>query len=131
MVKDREREQSTNVVRTKSVEYVNTKMVEDILDNFDFEKCHHVMTALKWEWYGTRIPTVDQLKCSSRQRLEFAIKGAINKEDILPLNSCYYSYSGGLKATAWRNRYGHLESIKLEFVLADWDADADDIRNEK
>lgn len=130
MVKDREREQSTNVVRTKSAEYVNAKIVEDILDNFDFEKCNFVMTAMNWQWHGARIPTVDQLMCSARQRLESAIKGAIDKKDILPLNSCYYSSSGGLKATAWRNRYGHLESAKLEFVITEWDSDGDYIRNE-
>ena len=39
--------------------------------------------------------------------------------------SSYFSSSGGLKATTWKNRYGHIEGIRLEFVLTAWDADGD------
>lgn len=89
------------------------------------------MTALEWHWFGRGVPTVDDLKCSARERLEQAIKGATDKKDRLPLNSYYFSSSGGLKATAWRNRYGHLEAINLEFVLTEWDSDGDCVTNTK
>jgi hypothetical protein len=124
MAEIREREQSPIVKNRRSPEFIKQKMIDDIIDNFDFEKCHLVMTKLKWSWIRG-IPTVDDLKRAAIERMEQAIKGALDKNDILPLNSYYFSSSGGLKATAWRNRYGHLEAINLEFVLAEWDSDGD------
>lgn len=112
-------------IKRRSPEATKEKMIDEIIDNFDFEKCHFVMNKLKWEWAFTGIPTIEDLKRAARQRMEQAIKGALDKNDILPLNSYYFSSSGGLKATAWRNRYGHLEAINLEFVLAEWDSDGD------
>ena len=125
MAEIRKREQSPTVTYRRSPEAVKEKMIDEIIDNFDFEKCHFVMNKLKWEWAFNGVPTIEDLKRAARQRMEQAIKGALDKNDILPLNSYYFSSSGGLKATAWRNRYGHLEAINLEFVLAEWDSDGD------
>lgn len=130
MVKDIKREQSTTI-RKRSPEYIKEKMIEDVLEHFDFDKCHYVMTKLRWFWIGRGVPTIEDLKHSARQRLECAIKGATDKKDRLPLNSYYFCSSGGLKATAWRNRYGHLEAINLEFVLTDWESDGDSFSKNK
>ena len=99
------------------------KMIQDILENFDFLKCHLVMKSLNWVWglHGT-VPTVDMLKESAERRLrdamDIAKKGKCTK-------STYYVSSGGLKANAWSNRYGHIQGVNLEFVLTDWDSDGD------
>lgn len=130
MVKNRKGEQSSTL-RPRSPEYIKEKMIEDVLEHFDFEKCQYVMKQLNWQWFGRGIPTIDELKYSARERLESAIQGATDKKDRLPLTSYYFSSSGGLKATAWRNRYGHLEAINLEFVLTEWDSDGDYVRNKK
>ena len=37
----------------------------------------------------------------------------------------YFASSGGLKGNAWINRYGHIEGLRLEFVLTEWDSDGD------
>jgi hypothetical protein len=131
MAQNREREQSSTVVRRRSPEYIKEKMIEDVLEHFDFDKCYLAMKALKWQWFSVGIPSVEDLKYSARERLESAIKGATDKKDILPLNSYYVSSSGGLKATAWRNRYGHLDAINLEFVLTEWDSDGDFVTDKK
>jgi hypothetical protein len=125
MAEIRKGEQSPTVKNRRSPEFIKEKMIDEIIDNFDFERCHFVMSKLKWEWGFNGVPTIEDLKRAARQRMEQAIKGALDKNDILPLNSYYFSSSGGLKATAWRNRYGHLEAINLEFVLAEWDSDGD------
>jgi hypothetical protein len=125
MAQNREGEQNSIVSRRRSPEFVKQKMIDEIIDNFDFVKCHVVMTLLNWEWAGRGIPTVEDLKVSAVNRLESAIKGVLDKKEILPLHSYYFSSSGGLKATAWRNRYGHLEGINLEFVLSEWESDGD------
>lgn len=130
MVKDRKGEQSSTL-RKRSPEYMKEKMIEDVLEHFDFDKCHYIMTTIGWQWWGRGVPTVEDLKYAARERLESAIKGATDRKDRLPLNSYYFCSSGGLKATAWRNRYGHLEAINLEFVVASWDSDGDYVPKNK
>jgi len=112
-------------LRKRSPEVMKEKMIEDILENFDFEKCYLTMKALKWVWVGRGIPTIEDMKISARERIESAIRGVLDKENRLSSSNYYFSSSGGLKATAFKNRYGHLEAINLEFVVAEWDSDGD------
>ena len=101
------------------------KMIEEIIQEFDFERCYNAMNALNCQWVGTGIPNIDMLKESAINRLRTAIKGVKDKENRLSVNETYFSSSGGLKGTAWKNRYGHVAGIKLEFVLTEWDSDGD------
>ena len=101
------------------------KMIDDVLRHFDFRKCRNAMELLNWEWFSRGVPTVDMLKESAIERLRSAMKGVKDKENGLSVNEHYFSASGGLKGTAWRNRYGHVAGIKLEFVLTEWDSDGD------
>lgn len=99
------------------------KMIAEILDNFDFRKCEIAMKTLRWTWgFGETSPTIEMLKSSAVSRLrdamELAKKGKCSK-------STYFSSSGGLKGNAWVNRYGHIEAVRLEFVLTEWDSDGD------
>ena len=98
-------------------------MIQNILENFDFQKCHTVMKVLGWTWAWTpATPTIEQLKKSAEERLRSAMDLA-RKEKCS--KSTYFSSSGGLKGNAWVNRYGHIEAVRLEFVLTDWDSDGD------
>ena len=101
------------------------KMIDDVLRHFDFRKCHNAMESLNWEWFSRGVPTVEILKESAIERLRSAMKGVKDKENRLSVNEHYFSSSGGLKGTAWKNRYGHVAGIKLEFVIAEWDSDGD------
>lgn len=99
------------------------KMIQDIIQNFDFNKCFLVMKTLRWTWgFTQQTPTIEMLKTSAEQRLRDAMKLARNGKCS---KSTYFVSSGGLKGNAWVNRYGHIEAIRLEFVLADWDSDGD------
>ena len=97
------------------------KMVDEIIEHFNFQRCHKVMKHLKWSWALTGVPSIEELKESAIERLERAIEYAKSKE---VKESCYVS-SGGLKATAHKNRYGHVVMLQLEFVLSEWDSDGD------
>jgi len=102
------------------------KMIDNILKNFDFKKCRNTMKALDWRWAMREgVPTVDMLKEASIERLRSAMKGVKDKDNRLSADETYFSSSGGLKGTAWKNRYGHIAGIRLEFVLTDWDSDGD------
>ena len=100
-------------------------MIDEIIQEFDFERCYTAMNTLNWEWFSRGIPTVEILKESAIERLRSAIKGVKDKENRLSTNDVYFSSSGGLKGSAWKNRYGHVAGIKLEFVLTEWDSDGD------
>lgn len=102
------------------------KMIDDIIENFDFFKCYGIMNVLNWQWRGDGVPTIEMLKSSAVNRLRSAIDGVKDKENKVAADCEYHSSSGGLKATAWKNRYGHIEGVRLEFVLTEWDSDGDD-----
>jgi hypothetical protein len=109
----------------RSQSMMEQKMIDNVIDNFDFVRCQNAMRLLNWEWFGRGIPTIPMLKDASTERLKSAMKGVKNKDNRLSINESYFSSSGGLKGTAWKNRYGHVAGIKLEFVLTEWDADGD------
>lgn len=53
-------------------EYV--KKINDIIDNFDFEKVHAYMTLIKWVWFCEGIPSVSELKETAKKLLIEAIE---------------------------------------------------------
>lgn len=93
-------------------------MISEILEHFDFKKVQSTMEFLDWRWGLTleRV-TEEMLRRSAIVRIEDAIQLARKGNNS---HSTYFSSSGGLKANAWRNKFGHIEAISLEFVLSDW-----------
>ena len=46
------------------------KMIQEILDNFDFNKCWTVMKLINWTWgFNNETPTISKLKESAVARL--------------------------------------------------------------
>lgn len=83
-------------------------LIDDIMDNFDFEQVHKAMALLDWKWGmgdKERIPDIAELRKFARQRL----KEAIN-------NPNRYSSSGGFVAK--QDKDG---GLYLGFVLHEWD----------
>ncbi len=52
------------------------KKIEQIMENFDFEKVHRAMAAWGWQWYlgerGSGIPSVVDLRCTALELLAAA-----------------------------------------------------------
>ena len=78
------------------------EVIDEIMDNFDFEKVHKAMTALDWKW-GKGIPDVWELKKSARRLLKTSIEE----------NTCIGT--GGFLV----DKDG--DYISLKFVVAEWD----------
>ena len=81
------------------------KDVEQVLDNFNFEKVKKVMIALDWKWYinlkeGCQVPSMYQL-IKQAERLLYDIK----KRD------CIFLATGGFEV---HYQYG---SLTLKFIL--------------
>lgn len=49
-------------------------MIDEILDWFDFEKVHRVMTALDWEWHHTGgVPSIADMRHTARSLLQYIV----------------------------------------------------------
>ena len=82
------------------------------MKNFDFEKVHKVMKLLEWKWYcpeyeGLCVPDLDTIKSQARKLLQ----------DVLN-RQCSSISTGGFRAERFDDN-----SLRLSFVVADWDSD--------
>ena len=93
-------------------------MMFDIINNFDFQRVHDVMKHLNWTWYPKGIPTVDNIIFGAREKIESVIKVCLLEAKP---DEEYFVSSGGLKATAIKNKYGQITFLQLEFVLTSWE----------
>ena len=94
------------------------KDIEDIIDEFDFERVKKVMDFLEWEWCDAEIaiPHIGELRKKARLLLsEVSVKVLKNKEIEAESNI----RTGGFQATAykWENEV----RMRLAFILTDWD----------
>lgn len=80
--------------------------IDEILDNFNFERVHNVMMHLDWDWASTDgVPNISDLrKCARRLLKEVAYSEEYNSVG-----------TGGLEA------YKKDRELSLKFVLDYWD----------
>lgn len=96
------------------------ELIDEVLKNFNFDKCKLVMDYLNWIWgFEGQVPTIEQLRQSAKNRINNAIEG-IREDKKHSYRDPFICSSGGLKASVWKNRYGRICDIQLEFVLTDW-----------
>jgi hypothetical protein len=101
------------------------EMVENVLENFDFEKVYLTMRALNWTWgYNVTTPTIEQMKSTARYLMEGAINGAKKSENLRQYEP-YFNATGGFKAYCFINRHKHIVSLHLEFIVSEWETDGD------
>lgn len=83
--------------------------VEKMLQEFDFEGAHKIMTDLRWRWWNGQgpegVPTLDQLRQEVRAQVLRLVgdKGALS------------SRTGGFKVSRRVSEMGH-EVVLLEFI---------------
>ena len=91
---------------------VMNKQIDEIMDWFDFDKVHEVMTLLNWEWASAKgIPSIQEIRAGARARLrEAADRG--------------FCSTGGF--TAQRVDDKDWVRMKLYFEVASWDVEGED-----
>ena len=84
--------------------------IESIMDNFNFDDVHKVMTYLNWEWAGTEngVPTKSELRSQARQLIKMAIKDKTRVS------------TGGFEADYLPEDGGW---VSLKFVVSEWDSE--------
>jgi len=88
---------------------MNREIIDEILDEFDFEKVHKVMVALDWKWYGTPgVPSIGDLRRNARELLNAVVKNG----DHCHGNGGFYAYmENGL--------------LGLRFEVANWEVEVE------
>jgi hypothetical protein len=85
-------------------------LIDEIMDNFDFERVHQCMTALDWTWHDSDgVPDKATLRRSARRLL----RGCVARGG---------GGSGGFQTHIDREE----GSLSLSFVVEEWDAYKED-----
>ena len=99
-----------------------TPAVEEVIENFDFEKVHEVMKMLNWKWDGDNpgelptIPTVEKMKEVVKDLFR-SIEDQIAKGNTWFHDCTSTGTAGGFRATIDGDVY------TLEFVLEEYEMD--------
>ena len=100
-------------------------MINEVLAHFDFETVNQTMKALNWTWWdkAERVPTIQQLKESAEYHMNSAIEQVLSEKNKEHHKVAWISASGGFKAMAWKTKKGKLETVRLEFIVSEWDTE--------
>ena len=93
------------------------KQIDDIIENFNFEKVEKIMTLLAWTWFRSPsgVPTIEELKRQSKKMLKDVYEHAESNDD-----SSISLRTGGFRAQATSFIDGDI-SLSLSFEVATWD----------
>lgn len=108
------------------------EMIDEIMDEFDFERVHKTMEALNWQWRDEGIPDIPTLRKAARSQLK---QVSISPRDKSDLDTGYFLVSsGGFEAYCvvldidedeaagdnWKNDFMHQCKLVLKFVVESW-----------
>ena len=88
--------------------------IEDLLDEFDFDKVKKVMDCLEWKYLDSAESTVSigELRRQARRLLENAYHAHITPD--------YITSSGGFEVTRYMYPGDSQKYITLKFVATEW-----------
>ena len=102
------------------------KMINDIMEEFDFDKVQNVMDYLDWKWAGKYV-TVDMLKETAERLLRDAAKARLGDYKDTHWEQGIICGTGGFQAMAFCNEdKTKIDGFDLKFVLTEWHAEVDE-----
>jgi hypothetical protein len=107
----------------KKKKLTQKEMVDNIMDNFDFERVHNTMHLLDWRWAEIGVPSEEKIKREAWKHLDRAIEQVLSPYNTESKDVAYMSASGGLVARAWKTNKNNLSRLELDFVLTGWESD--------
>lgn len=112
-------ERIQTVIRTKESKLTSTQRakVQDIMEDFDFQKVHDVMEQLDWKWAMSKngVPTIDEMKHEAKRLL---IDACVERTCVS---------TGGFRAVYEECSQGDPDPyIGLEFIVEDCEGFVDD-----
>ena len=96
------------------------EMINNIMENMDWEKIQTTMDYLRWEWRGEYV-TVEMLKEEGERLLRDAAKSRLGEYKETTHETPIMHGCGGFEARAWCNEdKTHITGLDLSFVLSSW-----------
>ena len=98
------------------------EMIDNIMDNFDFNKVAKCMKALNWHWHdvdgSVAVPEEHHIRQSARKIMN-DVKEVCHHPTFITGTGGFYVQSWYAPESPNKNK---LESIELSFVVETWDA---------
>ena len=102
------------------------QMIEDIIENFDFNQVQSVMDYLDWKWRGEYV-TVEMLREQAERLLRGAMESRLGSFRHESHEVGIVNGTGGLEAKAWCDETKtKIVALDLKFVLSSWDESIED-----
>jgi hypothetical protein len=90
---------------------MSTELINEILDEFEFEKVHRTMKALDWKWSGCDgVPSIGDLRRQARELLQELLK-----------HDYHLTGTGGLFA------YRMADTVGLRFEVTSYDVEKEPV----
>ena len=106
------------------------KMIDDIMDEFDFNRVETVMEFMDWKWAGDNgleYVTVDMLKKTAKRLLRDAAESRLGRFKNEHWEQGIICGTGGFQAMAFCDEdKTKITGLDLKFVLEEWDARIED-----
>lgn len=102
------------------------KMINDIMDEFNFARVQSAMDHLNWKWIGEYV-TMEMLRNEAERLLHGAAEMRLGEYKNEPWYEPIQFSTGGFQAIAWCNESKtKITALELKFVLAEWDEEIRD-----
>lgn len=97
------------------------KMIDGIMDSFEWKRVQEVMDYLDWQWCGEYV-TVAMLKETAKRLLRGAMDSRLGDFKSESHEIGIVNGTGGLEAKAWCDETkSRIVALDLKFVLSSWD----------
>ena len=102
------------------------KMIDDIMDEFNFARVLTTMEALDWKWAtaksGYGIPDMDELRATAERLLRGAADARLNDYKGTHWELGIINGTGGFQATAWCDEdKTRITALDLSFIVEHFD----------
>ena len=102
------------------------KMIDEIMDEFNFARVLTTMEALDWKWAtaksGYGIPDMDDLRATAERLLRGAADARLNDYKGTHWELGIINGTGGFQATAWCDEdKTRITALDLSFIVEHWD----------
>lgn len=112
--------QSRIQMKESKLTYTQKMKIQNIMEDFDFQKVHNVMKQLDWRWASTKhgVPTIDEMKYEAKRLL---IDACVERTCVA---------TGGFRAVYEECSQGDPDPyVGLEFILEECEGFADEDKN--
>lgn len=102
------------------------KMIDEIMDEFNFAKVQNTMDYLGWKWVGEYV-TIEMLREEAERLLRGAAEARLGQYKDTHWEQGIIHSTGGFQAMAFCNEdKTKITGLDLKFVLTEWDAEIED-----